>query len=997
MRGPLTLGVTAVYVVAFLALPAAMSPACATVIVPVIAAGLCYGTKGGAAAGVLSIALNMLLFGMTGGGFLQPVTGAVTVASLTAIPVGMTVGGLSDMVLRYRGMEAAFHAGEARYRDLLDSMDDPVTVGAAGKRLFVNDAFVDLFALESKEAALSLVPFAVPPDYTVSASDTARVRASLARVEQDRQSADQVEYALSRNGEPRFLDLHSSPIDYEGTAAVLTVARDVTAQRQAEGAVRDSEAKFHAVFDHAGMGIATLSRDGRFLDANPALQHLLGYSREEMHAIGWQQITFEDDFDASAEGFRSILNGRTGFETEKRFRRADGSLLWTRLTTSAMRSPIGEVEFFVAMVEDLSEQANAMEALRESEELYRIVNETNPDAVVVYADNERLLVNQAYVDLYEFKDKEEALAELASCAADRAHPDDRVGLLEFWDAYEHGEKVQQPFAYRTIKKNGEVRHVEMVGSAVRFQGRLAAYAAVRDVTARKRAAIALRESEERYRAVVETMSDSVVVAAAGRRRMLNQAYVTTMGYSSQEDALSEFCGSGIVAADYARVMRFASDVREGLRPPGRIEYDVETPDGSTRRIEAAITAVPYEGEAAELSVLRDVTEARRVMDALRESEERYRAVVETMAEPVIVSVGDKRLFVNQAYLHLYGDKDEQEALDQPRLLGIDEADQTRVARRLMEVEQGLTPVAAIEFKRSTPDGRTLDVQASAVSVLYEGKAAVLAVHRDMTERNELERAKSEFVSTVSHELRTPLTSLHASLSLLESGMVEVASDEGRHLVSIAARNTQRLADLVNNVLKVERLGSGMVKLGTSELSATALIETAVDEMRQMAVEKDVTLDVAAAGVSVEADEPRIIELIVNLLSNAIRFSPPGSTVGVGAVQIEGPEALFWVADSGRGVPLDERQRIFERFYQIEGQDAGDDVGSGLGLAICRAIVEQHGGRIWVEDTEGSGATFKFALPIAGGERNIGSPEDARAEDAFVAEDATGRRTATGNR
>ena len=227
----------------------------------------------------------------------------------------------------------------------------------------------------------------------------------------------------------------------------------------------------------------------------------------------------------------------------------------------------------------------------------------------------------------------------------------------------------------------------------------------------------------------------------------------------------------------------------------------------------------------------------------------------------------------------------------------------------------------------------------------------------------LQQQQAEFTSTISHELRTPLTSLQGSLSLLDGGQVDAATAQGRNLLSIASRSTQRLTDLVNQFLEIERIASGSAPLDRARTKSAAMLTIAVEEMNQQAAAKEITLKVAGSSIQMDVDQARIIQVITNLLSNAIKFSPPGSTVEAGVQPHNASEALLWVTDEGRGIAAKDHERIFDRFVQVDGSDSREHPGSGLGLPICKAIIEQHGGTIRVESTLGKGAKFSCTLPL----------------------------------
>lgn len=233
---------------------------------------------------------------------------------------------------------------------------------------------------------------------------------------------------------------------------------------------------------------------------------------------------------------------------------------------------------------------------------------------------------------------------------------------------------------------------------------------------------------------------------------------------------------------------------------------------------------------------------------------------------------------------------------------------------------------------------------------------------DITESRAIEQIKNEFISIVSHELRTPLTSIRGSLGLLASEVLNDEPEMAKHMLEIAAIETERLVRLVNDILDLERLESSQVTLDKQWCDATTLMQQAVEVLQAFAEENHITLFLSPASVQIWADPDRIIQTLVNLISNAIKFSPPESTVTlIAQTQVE--RILFQVQDQGRGIPADKLETVFGHFQQVDASDSRHKGGTGLGLAICRNIVQQHGGQIWVESVLGEGSTFYFTIPI----------------------------------
>ena len=222
--------------------------------------------------------------------------------------------------------------------------------------------------------------------------------------------------------------------------------------------------------------------------------------------------------------------------------------------------------------------------------------------------------------------------------------------------------------------------------------------------------------------------------------------------------------------------------------------------------------------------------------------------------------------------------------------------------------------------------------------------------------------KDEFISTVSHELRTPLTSLRAALGLITGGSLDARPQKLRQMLEIAAGNTDRLVRLVNDIIELERIGSGKAELHSTMCSADDLFRRAAVLMQTDASNAQLRITFNSQGVNVWADPDRILQVLSNLISNAIKFSPAGTEIHMRAHRGDIHEAEIQVRDQGRGIPEDKLDSIFERFLQVDASDSRTMGGTGLGLSICRAIVTQHRGRIWATSTPGKGSTFHFTLP-----------------------------------
>ncbi len=239
-----------------------------------------------------------------------------------------------------------------------------------------------------------------------------------------------------------------------------------------------------------------------------------------------------------------------------------------------------------------------------------------------------------------------------------------------------------------------------------------------------------------------------------------------------------------------------------------------------------------------------------------------------------------------------------------------------------------------------------------------------AVFHNMVDSLRLaERRKQEFMGMISHDLRTPLSSVQTSLEFVLEGHHGPLSKELQGWIDMANQNVQTVLNLINELLEIERIEAGVLMLEYSEVQVSQLIRQAIGAVRAIAEKRNIKIIEADCNAYIEADEDRLLRVLINLLGNALKFSPTDSTIRIDCTQI-GECLEFSVSDQGRGIPADFVSKIFDRFQQVTPADARQLGGSGLGLAISKAIVEAHNGTISVESLEGKGSTFKFRIPVA---------------------------------
>lgn len=426
-------------------------------------------------------------------------------------------------------------------------------------------------------------------------------------------------------------------------------------------------------------------------------------------------------------------------------------------------------------------------------------------------------------------------------------------------------------------------------------------------------------------------------------------------------AVAVVVGVGIVLAN--RILRPIDELRDGFRGVAAGRLDVLIPTTTTRELDELGRA--FNGMVRQIRASRDEEERARV---------RLEATLANLSDGVVVTDPAGGLVrMNGAAVHLLGLPSMPPA-GQPFVQVSRDHELAALLEAALASKIGEPGLAEVHHARSR---RIMEATAQRVAGTREPLG--LVVLRDVTELRRLEGVRREFVANVSHELRTPLASIKALVETLEAGAVDDPDVAGDFLHRIVGE-VDRLAALVDELLDLARLESGRVTLHAEAMDPKDLLERAAERLRSQTERSRLTLaiEVPPGLPAVRADRARVEQVVLNLLHNAIKFTPPGGRVTIAAVERDGSLEVS-VRDTGVGVPEDELPRLFERFYKAD--KARRSEGTGLGLAIAKHIVQAHGGAIWAESRPGNGSTFRFTLPLAKADgRGFPGASDARTAD-----------------
>ena len=876
--------------------------------------------------------------------------GHVTWLSTTKMPLrdasGDIIGtfGVSRDITDRKQAEQALRNSEEQFRQLADNIHEVFFIGEPDppRLTYLSPAYEAVWGRPRQEAYERADAWTD----TIHPDDRERAINLLSRSYQGEQAS--ADYRIVRpDGSVRYIKARAFPVRDAGGkfCRVVGIAEDVTDAVRAEQQTRLQT----AALESAANGIVIASREGRIIWVNPAFTRLTGYPASEV--IGENPRLLSSGLHAAAfyQKLWNTILSREVWQGEIVNRRKDGTLYTEEMTITPVCDAQGTLSHFIAIKQDVTARKQAERALR----LTQFSVERASDGIYWMDPQGRIV----YANEAACRSLGRSREELLALSIPDIDPMIRkVGWGTAWeDVKAQGSRV---LVTQHQTKEGRTFPVEVTATYLEFDGKEYSFAYARDITERLRAEEALRESEERYRMLFQRNLAGVFRSSMdGKILECNQAMANILGFDSPQKAL------GCSAPEFYFSDEERATFLEKLTVDGRLsnfEMRLRRNDGNPVWVLANVSlGTSAEGGSRPIEGTFINITKRKLAEATRDY---LASIVESSEDAIIGKSLDGTIQTwNRGAEKLYGYA-ASEVIGQSVLFLVPAERHKEVEGFLNRIKRG-ERIEPHETVRIAKGGGRLDV-AVTISPLKNADGEVVGastVARDISERREIERTKSEIVSVVSHELRTPLTSIRGALGLLAAGMLRSQPEKGQRMLEIAVSNTDRLVRLINDILDLERLESGKMILEKRTCTAAGLMTQAADSVRDLAEKAGVTLSVSLHSARLWVDQDRIIQALINLLSNAIKFSPRGKTIRLTATR-QADQILFQVKDQGRGIPQEKRENIFERFQQVDASDRREKGGTGLGLPITRSIVQQHGGRIWVESTLGQGSTFSFTLP-----------------------------------
>jgi len=489
----------------------------------------------------------------------------------------------------------------------------------------------------------------------------------------------------------------------------------------------------------------------------------------------------------------------------------------------------------------------------------------------------------------------------------------------------------------------------------------------------------LKEAEELYRTLANRSLTGIYIAQEGKLVFINPQFQKATGYS-EDELLGTDPLALVHPEDREMVRKSAIAALKGKRATPHAFRSISK-DEHTRWFIGTVASIHYKGKRASLGNFMDITEQKQAEETLKESTKRLQDLIEQSPTMIVnIDLKGKVTYVNRKFEEATGYSREEVVGKNAFRLGLFSKTSLKLlANRLGEKLRGRPP-SPMELQLKCKTGEWIWVSGIGELIKRHGiPVGNQVTAQDITERKRMEqklrekneqltaasRAKSEFLASMSHELRTPLNAVIGFSELMLDGIPGEINDEQRECLSDILSSGQHLLNLINDVLDLSKVEAGKINLKPENLDLADIVSEVAGTVRPMLDDNRHELDIRLAEElpQVHADKNRLRQILLNLLSNSIKFTPPGGKLAIEASS-EGDWCQVSMIDNGIGIKQEDVGRIFEVFTQVDTLPDKKLEGTGLGLALCKQLVEAYGGKIWVESKYKKGSKFIFTLPLA---------------------------------
>ena|GEM_PF-995590 len=867
---------------------------------------------------------------------------------------------------------------EEKYRTLVENLNVGVyrnTPGPQGSFIHINPAMVKIFGYDSVEELLKVHV------------------ADLYQDLNDRQAfVDEIlKKGSVRNKELRLKKKDGTPIhvsvttqaffDKEGRIQWLDgVLEDITDQKKIQEALARSEERYRLLAENATDIIWTMDLEGRYSYVSPSVKQHFGYTPEEASHMTFGQSLTHDSAVVASEGltqlFSKIRAGERpeGGRLELEFFRKDGATIWCDATYSPIYDQSGKFVSLMGVTRNITDRKKAEEALR----LLATIVETSDDAIIS-KNLEGVITswNKGAEKMYGYRAEEIIGRSLVSLI-----PEDRPDeILKILEPIRQGRNIEH-YETKRKRKDGVIIDISLTISPLKDKDdRIVGASTIgHDITESKRLQDQIFSEKERLSVTLSSIGDGVIATDIESRVILvNKAAEVLTGWK-EEEALGRLSSEVFYIINEGTRKVCLDPFQEVLRTGNILELENHTvliQKSGQERIIADSGAPIHDREGKIIGavlVFRDITEQKKMFDDLKAAEKEWQRTFDAISDILFIQDKDFTIIkVNSSCLTALKLTSEQiigkkcfEVLHRsghpwPNC----PFDQTRVDQKV-HTEEVDDPVLGVTFLVTTSPIFKEDGSFYGSIHITKDISVIKKYQHELEKKNkdleQLDQLKSDFISIVSHELRTPLAITKEGISLVLDGVTGKINVKQKKILKLSKDSMDRLARLINDLLDISKIESGRVQLLRKPTDLVKLAEKVLGNFTLKAREKKLklALDAKTPEIVVNIDEDRIVQVFVNLVGNALKFTETGS-IEV-SLEDKGDEVKCIVADTGRGIAEKDLPKVFDKFMQFGRTAGGGEKGTGLGLSIAKGLIELHNGKMWVESELGKGTRFCFIIP-----------------------------------
>ncbi len=646
---------------------------------------------------------------------------------------------------------------------------------------------------------------------------------------------------------------------------------------------------------------------------------------------------------------------------------AKGTIKWCKTIGEATRIN-GETTKLHGTFQDITERKDFEKALRNSEEKYRLIVERANDGIEISQNDNIIYSNKRFAEILGYTIEEIKDIPFTKIFTDEA----KVELKNRQILRQNGKTISNQYETTFKNKNGDPIYVNVNYQIIDFNDKPATFAIIRDISDAKQMENELRKLST---AVEQSPSVIAITDINGILEYVNPKFIELTGFQMEEviGNTPNILKSGMMPDHLYKELW--NTILSGNTWRG--EFQNIKKNGEKYWENATITPVlDPEGKTIHfLKVAEDITEWKKIENALRLSEEKYRLIVENANDGIIISQKDQFIYSNSRFAQMLGYAVEELSNISFKKIYTEEATKSLYERHNKR-EKGEAVPNHYETTFKKKDGKSIIVDVNYQIIDFQNENATFAIVRDITEKKHAEKAlnialtrakesdylKSAFLANMSHEIRTPMNGIMGFARLLRKK--DLSGEKQEQYLDVIEKSSERMLNIINDLIDISKIESGQMELHSQNMDINEVIAFIQNFFEPECVAKGIELISATTPLPNQAiiisDKDKLEAILINLLKNAIKFTHHGK-INFG-YELYGDKLAFFVDDTGIGIPENKQKQIFDRFIQVDSSMTKPYEGAGLGLSISKAFVEMLGGNLELRSEVNSGSHFYFSIP-----------------------------------